>query len=136
MLGNAVEPQTRPAEMFKLAVDRFSRTIGRVRSGEEREHINNSTPQTPSQPIALDQSCPLIHRLCVVDRSQKLVALVAVGGSVGVHNVLVNSPGDFYFGEAGIGERARDSLLLLGREQISAGVQSPPRAIQGSFAGP
>lgn len=113
MLGNAVEPQTRPAEMFKLAVDRFSRTIGRVRSGEEREHINNSTPQTPSQPIALDQSCPLIHRLCVVDRSQKLVALVAVGGSVGVHNVLVNSPGDFYFGD--------EYSLLWGPSVVCAG---------------
>src|SRR5699024_12132714 len=41
--------------------------------------------------------------------------------------------GDFDFGETRIGEQACDPLLLLGREQISACVQSPPRSIQGVF---
>ena len=119
--------------MFKPAVDRFSRTIGRSRSGEERQHIGSSALQSPSQPFELDQLCRQIRRQCVDDRSQELLALVAVGGSVGVDYVLVNSPGDFDFGETRIGEQACDPLLLLGREQISACVQSPPRSIQGVF---
>src|SRR5699024_1586335 len=102
--------------MFKPAVDRFSRTIGPSRSGEELQLLGSSALHRPTQPFALVQPGRLVLRQCVDDRAQELLVLVAVGGSVGVDYVLANSPGDFVFGETQIDEKASDPLLRLGRE--------------------
>lgn len=42
----------------------------------------------------------------------------------------IDGRGDFGGGEVGVGEETYDPLLLLGREQISTGVQRPARPIQ------
>lgn len=61
------------------------------------------------------------------DRLQEPLSLVAVRGSIGADNVLVDNPGDFDLGEIRVSEEGCNPRLLLGREQVGTRVQSLPR---------
>ncbi|GAA1627022.1 hypothetical protein GCM10009700_13490 [Brevibacterium sanguinis] len=102
--------------MHEPDIDGLGRTVRCSQLGQEREHISGATLQSPSQTLELDELGRQIRCQSVDDHLQELLALSTIYGSVGGHDVLIDSPGDFDFGETRVGEEAGDPLLLFGRE--------------------
>ncbi len=129
-MSQVAKPECRSSKVLEPTIDRFGGPIRRSWPREERQHIRCASLQRSPQPPQLRQPSRQSCRQDIDDSLQEPLAFTAVLGPVSSHDVLVERPGDFDFGEVRISEETGDPFLLSSREQVCARVQRPPCPIQ------
>ena len=129
-MSQVTKPECRSPKVLEPTIDRFGWPIRRPWPGEEGQHVSCASLQCSPQPPQLNQPSRQTRRQNIDDSLQELLAFATVLGPVSSHDVLIDGPGDFDFGEVRISKETGDSLLLSPREQVRARVQRPPRSIQ------
>jgi len=116
--------------VLEAAVDGLGGAVGRAWAVEVGQDVGGALGQGPPEGDELGQRArnALSERLDELRHQRS--ASGAVGFAVGGDHALVDRPGRLDLDVLVGGEQLVQSLCLLGGEQVSAGVQGPPRAVE------
>ncbi len=116
--------------MLEATVDRLGGAVAGAGLVEVGQDVGGASVQGSPEGVQLAQRSgdTVAERLDELRHQRS--ASGAVGCAVGGDHALVDAPGRLDLDVLVGGEQVVQSLCLLGREQVSAGVQGPPRAVE------
>jgi len=116
--------------VLEAAVDRLGGAVAGAGAVEVGQDVGGAGVQGPPEGVQLAQrSGDTVAQRRDELRHQRS-ASGAVGFAVGGDHALVDAPGRLDLDVLVAGEQVVQSLYLLGHEQVSTGVQGPPRAVE------